>query len=161
MTESPIEQPLLLGMMRLLDYPELATPQALLGFVERCVEQGLNAFDHANIYGLGQCEAHFGAALRLRPQLHGQLQLISKADIVPAALDGSRWQVKHYNTGAAYLTTAVEASLTRLGVECLDGFLLHRPDPLLQADEVVRALQALVESGKVGWLGLSNAAPLH
>lgn len=161
MNPPPIEQPLLLGMMRLLDYPELATPQALLGFVERCVEQGLSAFDHANIYGLGQCEAHFGAALRLRPQLRGQLQLISKADIVPAALDGSRWQVKHYNSGAAYLTAAVEASLARLGVERLDGFLLHRPDPLLCADEVVRALQALVESGKVGWLGLSNAAPLH
>ncbi|MEX6502232.1 aldo/keto reductase [Pseudomonas zhanjiangensis] len=157
----PIEQPLLLGMMRLPDYPELAAPQALLGFIERCVEQGLDAFDHANIYGLGQCEAHFGAALRLRPALRQRLQLISKADIVPATQDRSRWRVKHYNSGAAYLTQAVEASLARLGVERLDGFLLHRPDPLLAADEVVRALQALVEVGKIGWLGLSNAEPLH
>lgn len=161
MTHSPIAQPLLLGMMRLLDYPELAAPQALLGFVERCLERGLNGFDHANIYGLGQCEAHFGAALRLRPALRQRLQLISKADIVPAVQDGSRWRVKHYNSGAAYLTEAVEASLRRLGVERLDGFLLHRPDPLMDADEVVRALQGLVESGKVGWLGLSNAEPLH
>ena len=52
---------------------------------------------------------------RRRPQLRGQLQLISKADIVPAALDGSRWQVKHYNSGAAYLTAAVEAASTLTG----------------------------------------------
>jgi len=161
MTSFPLRQPLLLGMMRLLDYPELAAPQALLGFVERCVERGLNGFDHADIYGLGECEARFGAALRLRPALRQRLQLISKADIVPAAQDVSRWRVKHYDSSARYLTRAVEASLQRLGVERLDGFLLHRPDPLLQLDEVTRALQALVAAGKVGWIGLSNAEPLH
>lgn len=161
MNQPPLEQPLLLGMMRLLDYPELAAPQALLGFIERCVEHGLNGFDHADIYGLGQCEARFGAALRLQPALRQRLQLIGKADIVPAAQDSSRWRVKHYNSAAAYLSEALEASLRRLGVERLDGFLLHRPDPLMCADEVVRALQTLVAAGKVGWLGLSNAEPLH
>lgn len=161
MNPPPLKQPLLLGMMRLLDYPELAAPQALLGFIERCVERGLNGFDHANIYGLGQCEARFGAALRLQPALRQRLQLIGKADIVPAVQDGSRWRVKHYNSAAAYLSEALEASLRRLGVERLDGFLLHRPDPLMRADEVVRALQTLVAAGKVGWLGLSNAEPLH
>lgn len=152
-----VEQPLLLGMMRLMQYPELAQPQALLGFLERCNEHGLSAFDHADIYGAGECEAHFGAALRLRPGLRGHIQLIGKADIVPASQDRSRWQVKHYNTQAAYLTEAVEGSLQRLGVERLDGFLLHRPDPLLQIEEVVRALNDLVGTGKVGWLGVSNA----
>ena len=161
MTDKALEQPLLLGMMRLLDYPELAGPQQLLGLIERCMERGLTGFDHANIYGLGECEARFGAALRLRPELRARLQLISKADIVPAAQDVSRWRVKHYNTAAAYLIEMVDASLSRLGVERLDGFLLHRPDPLLQVDEVVAALQALLASGKVGWLGLSNAEPLH
>lgn len=161
MNQKSIEQPVLLGMMRLLDYPQLATPQQLLGFIERCVESGLSGFDHANIYGLGECEARFGAALRLQPALRQQLQLISKADIVPAAQDRSRWQVKHYNTAAQYLTESVEASLSRLAVERLDSFLLHRPSPLLHTDEVVRALQGLLESGKVGSLGLSNAEPLH
>ena len=161
MNETVFEQPLLLGMMRLLDYPELAPTQELLGLVERCVERGLTTFDHANIYGLGECEARFGEALRLRPELRAQIQLISKADIVPAAQDVSRWCVKHYNTAAAYLIEAVDASLARLGVDRLDGFLIHRPDPLMQADEVVVVLQSLLQSGKVGWLGLSNAEPLH
>lgn len=156
-----VEQPLLLGMMRLAQYPELAQPQALLGFLERCVEHGLSGFDHADIYGAGECEAHFGAALKLQPALRQQIQLIGKADIVPAAQDRSRWGVKHYNTQAAYLTEAVEGSLKRLGVERLDGFLLHRPDPLLRVDEVARALNDLVGSGKIGWLGVSNAELLQ
>ena len=65
-----LAQPLLLGMMRLLEYPELGEPQALLGFIERCVERGLNVFDHADIYAGGQCEAHFGAALRHAATAH-------------------------------------------------------------------------------------------
>lgn len=162
MPDSPvIEAPLLLGMMRLTDYPELAAAQDLLGFIERCVEHGLNAFDHADIYGLGQCEARFGEALRLNPALRQRLQLIGKADIVLRPQDISRWQVKHYNSAADYLVRAVEASLARLGVERLDGFLLHRPDPLMRTEEVVGALAGLVESGKVGWLGVSNFDPLH
>lgn len=89
------------------------------------------------------------------------LQIIGKADIVPAAQDCSRWRVKHYDSSARYLRQAVEGSLVRLGVERLDGFLLHRPDPLLQVDEVAETLNALVASGKVGWVGLSNAGILH
>lgn len=156
-----IEQPLLLGMMRLMQYTELAQPQDLLSFIERCVERGLSGFDHADIYGGGECEAHFGAALKLSPALRQQIQLIGKADIVPAEQDRSRWQVKHYNTEARYLIEAVEGTLKRLGVERLDGFLLHRPDPLLRIHEVARTLDDLVSSGKVGWLGVSNAELLQ
>ncbi|MCQ4318516.1 aldo/keto reductase [Pseudomonas zhaodongensis] len=156
-----IEQPLLLGMMRLMQYAELAQPQHLLGFIERCVERGVSGFDHADIYGGGDCEAHFGAALKLNPTLRQKIQLIGKADIVPAEQDRSRWKVKHYNTEATYLVEAVEGTLKRLGVERLDGFLLHRPDPLLRVHEVARTLDDLVSSGKVGWLGVSNAELLQ
>ena len=148
-------------MMRLLEYPELGEPQALLAFIERCVERGLNGFDHADIYAGGRCEAHFGAALRQAPGLRQRLQIIGKADIVPAGQDCSRWRVKHYDSSARYLRQAVDGSLTRLGVERLDGFLLHRPDPLLQVDEVADTLNDLIASGKVGWVGLSNSGVLH
>jgi len=161
MASPMLAQPLLLGMMRLLEYPELGEPQALLAFIERCVERGLNGFDHADIYAGGRCEAHFGAALRQAPGLRQRLQIIGKADIVPAGQDCSRWRVKHYDSSARYLRQAVDGSLTRLGVERLDGFLLHRPDPLLQVDEVADTLNELIASGKVGWVGLSNAGVLH
>ncbi len=161
MASPVLAQPLLLGMMRLLEYPELGEPQALLAFIERCVERGLNGFDHADLYAGGRCEAHFGAALRLAPALRQRLQIIGKVDIVPAEQDCSRWQVKHYDTSARYLREAVDGSLARLGVERLDGFLLHRPDPLLQVDEVADTLNDLIASGKVGWVGLSNAEVLH
>jgi len=161
MASPVLAQPLLLGMMRLLEYPELGEPQALLAFIERCVERGLNGFDHADIYAGGRCEAHFGAALRQAPGLRQRLQIIGKADIVPAGQDCSRWRVKHYDSSARYLRQAVDGSLTRLGVERLDGFLLHRPDPLLQVDEVADTLNELIASGKVGWVGLSNAGVLH
>ncbi|MCD1609129.1 aldo/keto reductase [Stutzerimonas kunmingensis] len=161
MASPVLAQPLLLGMMRLLEYPELGEPQALLAFIKRCVERGLNGFDHADIYAGGRCEAHFGAALRQAPGLRQRLQIIGKADIVPAGQDCSRWRVKHYDSSARYLRQAVDGSLTRLGVERLDGFLLHRPDPLLQVDEVADTLNDLIASGKVGWVGLSNAEVLH
>ena len=156
-----LAQPLVLGMMRLLEYPELGEPQALLAFIERCVERGLNGFDHADIYAGGRCEAHFGAALSQAPGLRQRLQIIGKADIVPAGQDCSRWRVKHYDSSSCYLRQAVDGSLTRLGVERLDGFLLHRPDPLLQVDEVADTLNDLIASGKVGWVGLSNSGVLH
>ncbi|MCW8158799.1 aldo/keto reductase [Stutzerimonas stutzeri] len=161
MASPVLDQPLLLGMMRLLEYPELGEPQALLGFIEHCVERGLNGFDHADIYAGGHCEEHFGAALRLAPGLRPRLQIIGKADIVPAGQDCSRWRVKHYDSSARHLRRAVDGSLARLGVERLDGFLLHRPDPLLQVDEVADTLNDLIASGKVGWVGLSNAELLH
>ena len=161
MASPVLAQPLLLGMMRLLEYPELGEPRLLLSFIERCVEHGLNGFDHADIYADGRCEAHFGAALRLSPALRQRVQIIGKADIVLAGQDCSRWRVKHYDTSARHLRKAVDGSLARLGVERLDGFLLHRPDPLLQLDEVADTLNDLIASGKVGWVGLSNAGVLH
>ena len=95
------------------------------------------------------------------PGLRQRLQIIGKADIVPAG--------RIARAGGSSTTTPVPATcagrwtpaLARLGVERLDGFLLHRPDPLLQVDEVAETLNGLVASGKVGWVGLSNAGILH
>jgi len=79
----------------------------------------------AGNYAGGQCEAHFGAALRQAAGLSLRLQIIGKADIVPAGQDCSRWRVKHCASSAGYLRRAADGSLARLGVERLDGFLLR------------------------------------
>ncbi|WP_336366803.1 aldo/keto reductase [Marinobacter sp. C2H3] len=164
MTTQPLADPfadvsLIPGLMRLLDYPELQRPKALARWIERRLEQGLSLFDHADIYGNGECERLFGAALAAAPALRDRVRLITKADIVPAGQDDSLWGVKHYRACARYLTDALERSLDRLQVSQVDTFLIHRPDPLMEADDVARALERLVRDGKVRHIGVSNFLP--
>ncbi|WP_227519763.1 aldo/keto reductase [Mangrovitalea sediminis] len=151
--------PVILGMMRLLDYPDLASPKALAGWIEARIGEGLPVFDHADIYGGNACELAFGEAMSAAPALRRQVRVISKADIVPQQLDTSDWRVKHYNTSGTYVTAAIDASLRRLRVETLDLFLIHRPDPLMPLAETARALEEAVKSGKVQALGVSNFLP--
>ncbi len=154
-----IDSPLVLGMMRLHEHKQLHDPAMLADWIGRRVEQGLNWFDHADIYGDGRCESLFGAALALRPELKSRIRLISKADIIKVPRDGSPWHVTHYDTSADYLEASVNGSLGRLGVERLDMFLIHRPDPLMDPEPTARVLERLTQSGKVAQIGVSNFNP--
>ena len=155
----PSEPPLILGLMRLLDYPELARPKALATWIQARLAEGLTTFDHADIYGDGACETAFGTALRSVPGLSQQVRLITKAGIVPAPADGSVWRCKHYRATAAHLTRAIDHSLRRLAVERIDAFLIHRPDPLMEATDVAYALENAVAAGKIRQIGVSNFLP--
>ena len=151
--------PFLLGMMRLHETPAMHEPEQLADWIEAHLEQGLNWFDHADIYGNGQGERLFGAALRARPALAKQVKIVTKASIVndnPAPGSG---KVKHYNASPAYLNSAIDASLARLNVERLDHFLIHRPDPLMNAEATGRALDDAIEAGKISAAGVSNHLP--
>ncbi|WP_297793475.1 aldo/keto reductase [uncultured Marinobacter sp.] len=151
--------PLILGMMRLHDHPELTQPAKLADWLSARVDEGLNVFDHADIYGTGECERLFGDALRAHPTLAKRVRVITKAGIVPAGQDSSPWQVKHYQAEAGYLANAIDKALGSLAVEQLDTFLIHRPDPLLQAEDVARVLENAVSAGKVRQIGVSNFLP--
>ncbi|WP_371824082.1 aldo/keto reductase family oxidoreductase [Hahella sp. HN01] len=155
------EAPLALGMMRLLDYPELCPAPALAEWIEARLDQGLKVFDHANIYGGGECERLFGLALQAAPELKEHVRLISKCDIVPPTEDGSSDFVKHYNTEAAYVMACVDDSLRRLQVDSIDCFLLHRPDPLMPVENTARVLEDLLMAGKIKSIGVSNFLPEH
>lgn len=157
-SDSP-EPPLIAGFMRLLDYPELASARALADWILARLDQGLFVFDHADIYGGGQCEIAFGEALRTLPKLKKRVQVITKADIVAANRDTSRWQVKHYRAEANYLTGAIDGALQRLAVDDINTFLIHRPDPLMQASEVAHVLEKAVDAGKIRHIGVSNFLP--
>ncbi|MBY4677239.1 aldo/keto reductase [Marinobacterium sp. CAU 1594] len=146
-------------MMRLTENDELSHPARLADWIAAQLDSGLDWFDHADIYGDRRCETLFGEALARQPALRSKVRLISKADIVTAARDGSRWGVKHYDTSAAYLRQSVEGSLRRLGVERLDLFLIHRPDPLMDVDETAQLLDDLVAEGKLAAVGVSNFLP--
>ncbi|MDL0429898.1 aldo/keto reductase [Marinobacter sp. TBZ242] len=154
-----LDTPLILGMMRLHDHPQLTRTARLADWIAERLDEGLNVFDHADIYGAGECEQLFGAALRASPALAGRVRVITKAGIVPADQDCSTWRVKHYRAEAGYLQNAIDKALDSLAVEQIDTFLIHRPDPLMQAEDVVRILEASVSAGKVRQIGVSNFLP--
>ncbi|MDC8802267.1 aldo/keto reductase [Halomonas pacifica] len=156
---SAFEVPLVLGMMRLHEARELQPPERLADWIEARLDQGLDWFDHADIYGDGQGEALFGAALRRRPGLASRVRIVTKASIVTPQRDASGHAVKHYDASPAYLGAAIDAALARLGVERLDHFLLHRPDPLMDAEATGRALDDAVAAGKIAAAGVSNFLP--
>jgi len=126
--------------------------------VRTAVEEGINHFDHADIYGGGRCESLFGEVLRETPGLREKLVITSKCGIrgkdQPRIGDPGR-----YDFSRTYIVSSVEGSLARLGIETLDVLLLHRPDYLFRADEVAAAFQELQAAGKVRAFGVSNFRP--
>ncbi|TLF51731.1 aldo/keto reductase [Halomonas urmiana] len=147
--------PLMLGMMRLHETPDLHAPERLADWIEARLDQGLDWFDHADIYGgQGENERLFGEALRCRPGLARRVRVITKAGI---RMD--RGDTKHYDSSPDWLAGAIDRALSRLGVERLDVFLIHRPDPLMEAEATARVLDDAVRDGKVAALGVSNFLP--
>ncbi|EHS50752.1 aldo/keto reductase [Rhizobium sp. PDO1-076] len=127
--------------------------------VESCLAQGITTMDHADIYGGYTIEAIFGAALKAAPQLRDQIEIVTKCGIVAPAGRHASARVKHYDTTTAHINASVEASLRDMATDHIDLLLIHRPDPLLDPDETGSALDALVESGKVRAVGVSNFRP--
>jgi predicted oxidoreductase len=120
--------------------------------VDAALDAGIDLFDHADIYTFGKAEAVFGTVLRERPGLREQIRIQSKCGIRFADAAGP----KRYDLSAAWITRSVEGSLARLRIERLDALLLHRPDPLMEPDEIAGAFDALRTSGKVAHFGVSN-----
>ena len=127
--------------------------------IDLCLSQGITSFDHADIYGDYRCEAIFGNAIKNDNSLRKDIQLISKCDIALLSDKFPDRRVKFYDTSAQYITTSVEQSLSNLSTDYLDLLLIHRPDPFMDAAEIASALDALVDSGKVRGVGVSNFGP--
>jgi len=127
-----------------------------VAFIEQCIELGVTSFDHADIYGDYGVEGVFGEALRARPGLRERIQLVSKCGI--KLISGKRPQhtIQHYDTTAAHIIASAEESLRQLGTSHLDLLLIHRPDPLMDFDEVAEAFTRLQRDGKVRHVGVSN-----
>jgi len=156
--DGPLLSPIVAGAWRMADWGWSA--QERLRWIEQCVDLGVTSFDHADIYGGYAVEALFGQALALAPaSLRQRLQIVSKCGIKLVAPARPAHRIKHYDTTAAHIVASAEASLRALGVERLDLLLIHRPDPLMDADEVAGAFEALRAAGKVAHFGASNFTP--
>jgi len=145
------------GMMNLAQW-QLSTDD-LITWLEAAIEMGITTFDHADIYGSYTCEGLFGQALQQQPNLRNKMQLVTKCDIMLTSENRPDNIVNHYNTSRAHIIASVENSLIELKTSYIDLLLIHRPDALMDADEVAEALTALKDAGKVRFFGVSNHSP--
>lgn len=152
---APTFSPIIAGAMNLSQWQW--NPAERLRWIEACLELGLTTFDHADIYGGYTCEGLFGEALALRPSLRSQMQLISKCGIKLITPNRPSNALKSYAVGRDYIIASAENSLRELQTDHLDLLLIHRPSPLMAADEVAEAFAAL--AGKVRHFGVSNFTP--
>ena len=117
--------------------------------VKTALEAGMNFFDHADIYCNGKSEEVFADLWKDAPHLRGQIYLQTKC--------GIRFGPPHrFDFSYEHIISSVEKSLMRLQTDYIDILLLHRPDPLVEPEEVARAFDELLQSGKVRWFGVSN-----
>lgn len=135
------------------------TPRELLALIHAAVDLGVSTFDHADIYGDYAAETLFGQALALDPGLRQRIELVSKCGIKLVSEHRPSHHLKSYDTSIQHIQASVDNSLRALGVECLDLLLIHRPDPLMDADEVAEAFDILRRAGKVRHFGVSNFTP--
>jgi len=129
-----------------------------LSFLKQHLELGVTTVDHAHVYGSPPCEQLFGNVLKLEPSIRDKIEIISKCGI-NLDVDKGANQVPHYNSDAKNITQSVETSLKRLQTDYLDVLLLHRPDFLMDSDEISETFTKLKSEGKIKYFGVSNFSP--
>ncbi|WP_086312791.1 oxidoreductase, aldo/keto reductase [Enterococcus sp. 7F3_DIV0205] len=137
--------PVILGCMRMNGAKNPAE------IIETAYEHGIDFFDHADIYGGGECETIFGKALKETAIKREDIIIQTKCGIRKGMFDFSK----------EHIVSSVEGSLKRLGVDYVDALLLHRPDTLVEPEEVAAAFDQLQAQGKVKHFGVSNQKPMQ
>ncbi len=136
-----------LGCMRI----SKMTDQEIASLVHTALDEGINFFDHADIYGGGKSEERFAEAMQMNPGLREKMLLQTKCGI----------RKGHWDFSKEHILEAVDGSLKRLRTDYLDVLLLHRPDALVEPEEVAEAFTILQTSGKVRNFGVSNQNPMQ
>ena len=140
---------IVLGMMRIKD----KSVKEVEELVETALSVGINAFDLADIYGRGRCEELLGIVLKNRPDLREKMWIQSKCGIRIE-------EFTYFDFSKDYIIKSVDGILQRLKIDHLDSLLLHRPDALMESDQVAEAFDLLYKQGKVRDFGVSNQNPM-
>ncbi|BDS88137.1 aldo/keto reductase [Streptococcus pneumoniae] len=140
---------IVLGMMRIKD----KSVKEVEELVETALSVGINAFDLADIYGRGRCEELLGLVLKNRPDLREKMWIQSKCGIRIE-------EFTYFDFSKDYIIKSVDGILQRLKIDHLDSLLLHRPDALIESDQVAEAFDLLYKQGKVRDFGVSNQNPM-
>ena len=154
MTKSSLS-PIIAGAMNWGVWDKNLKTKEMENLIHICFENKISTFDHADIYGSYTTEAQFGKALSNSKIKREQIQLISKCGIQMLAEKRNN-TIKHYDYSKDYIIWSVENSLKNLKTDFLDVLLLHRPSPLMQADEIAEAVEKLKSEGKIIDFGVSN-----
>jgi predicted oxidoreductase len=144
------------GCMKWGKWGSCFSTSSYLSAIELCVENNINSFDHADIYGDYTTEKEFGTALKNNSALRTKIQLITKCGIKIQSANRPINQIKSYDTSSTHIIQSVEKSLENLHTDYIDVFLLHRPNPLMDPIEIAEAFSKLKQQGKVLHFGVSN-----
>ncbi len=147
---------LIIGTMRLGDWGVKMDTASLESFVEECLALGLKDFDHADIYGDYTTEQDFGALLTIRPDLRDKIRLTTKCGIKMLSPNRPDHKIKSYDSSKLHILQSVENSLKVLKTDFIDLLLIHRPDFLMNPQELAEAFESLQKAGKVLHFGVSN-----
>ncbi len=150
---------LIIGTMRLGTWGANYDTAQWQAFIEGCLALGMTTFDHADIYGDYTTEADFGKVLKNAPQLRDSLQIITKCGICRVCKNRPKFRIKSYDSSKEHILWSVDNSLRELQTEYIDMLLLHRPDYLMESDEIAEAFTELLSAGKVKSFGVSNFTP--
>ena len=143
------------GAMSFTDFYGPTDTSRSHAILARCLELGITHLDTSNAYGLGKSEKRIGSFLAKQgKQSEGMFQIATKAGITRNS-DGNRY----FNNNAEHLSSELDKSLQRLGVDHIELFYVHRRDPNLPIEEVTETLANLVKSGKTRQVGFSEIAP--
>jgi predicted oxidoreductase len=150
--------PLIAGTMTWGSWGKNLNKKEMANLINICLENGIDTFDHADIYGGHTTECDFGKAFMESGVDRENIQLITKCGIQNPS-DARKLTIKHYDYSPKHIKWSVDNSLKMLQTDYLDLLLLHRPSPLICSDEIAETVQTLRKEGKILDFGLSNFTP--
>lgn len=150
----PIFSRIVQGFWRLLDWQK--SENEIIRFLNELIELGITTWDNADIYGDYQCEEVLGKAFKKSGIRRCDIQLVTKCGIKLISKNRPEYTIKSYDTSKNHIIQSVNQSLKNLRTDYIDVLLIHRPDPLMNADEVAEAFLLLKKEGKVKSFGVSN-----